>query len=91
MMNKMGSSSLNSLSHRERVRVRGLKKDNSRFYYPLILAFSTLVPNFVLPPPSMESSLREKEYPISGSVLKTKLIVQDETYNRRQRGDDDES
>ena len=43
--------SVNSLSHRERVGERGSN----------ILAFSTRVPNFVLPPPSLESSRRERE------------------------------
>jgi len=75
MTNKVEASSISPLSHRERVRVRESKQANSRINYPLILAFS----------------LREKEYPISGSALKTKLFIQDGTYNRREwsKGDED--
>jgi hypothetical protein len=36
----------------------GIEKDNTLILITLTLALSTLVPNFVLPPPSLESSLK---------------------------------
>jgi hypothetical protein len=40
----------------------GVQKQMVADRYPLSPTLSTLVPNFVLPPPSLESSLGEREF-----------------------------